>query len=177
MGTKLDREFFRQGTLQVAKKLLGKQLVVNSKNKKVGVIVETEAYIGKEDKACHAFKGKTKRNEVMWGKPGLVYVYLVYGIYYMLNIVTEQQGIPAAVLIRSLKPVEGIKGEVDGPGKLTKELGINRQDNGVDLVNSQEIYILDTGKNPKEIKQTTRVGVDYAGSWADKPWRFIVNNV
>lgn len=174
---RLKRKFFERNTLTVARGLLGKQLVVNWQGeKKIGTIIETEAYIGEDDKACHASKGKTPRTKIMWGKPGILYVYLVYGIHYMLNVVTEKKGFPAAVLIRGLKPVEGIDKPINGPGKLTQELEITRKDNGLDVVNSEEIYFQDVGIEPEKIKTTPRIGVDYAGRWADKPWRFIWSN-
>ncbi len=174
---RLDRSFFKQDTLTVAEELLGKNLVVSrGPDKMVGMVVETEAYIGKEDKACHAVKGMTKRTKVMWDKPGTLYVYLVYGIHYMLNVVTAAEGFPAAVLIRGLKPVENISQPLDGPGKLTQVLGIDKPINGVDSVTSDKIYFLATGYTPNKVIRTPRIGIDYAGRWAEKPWRFLIDN-
>lgn len=175
VGKKLDKKFFAQPTLIGAKNLLGKYLVVKRKARfKVGQITETEAYIGPEDKASHASRGKTQRNKIMWQSPGKLYVYLIYGMYHCLNIVTEKKGYPAAVLIRSLKPVFGIGGETDGPGKICRELKLTAGDTGLDVTQSQEIFIKDIGQRPKKIIATPRVGVDYAGKWAKKKWRFVV---
>jgi DNA-3-methyladenine glycosylase len=146
----------------VARELLGHILVHGDKRVR---IVETEAYVGPEDLACHAARGRrTARNEVMYGEPGHAYVYFIYGMYYCLNVVTEREGFPAAVLIRAGDP--GAK----GPGVLCRELGLTRQHNGLDLTCS-ELRIL-RGEPAERIVQTTRVGVDYAGEWARKPWRF-----
>jgi len=129
-------------------------------------IVETEAYIGPEDLACHAAKGRrTARNEVMYGQPGHAYVYFIYGIYHCLNVVTEQVDVPAAVLIRAGEP--GAK----GPGVLCRELGLTRAQNGLDLTCS-ELHIEPGPTVAEEVVETTRIGVDYAGEWALKPWRF-----
>jgi len=170
----LDKKFFLQPTLKVARSLLGKHLVVNRRNRyQEGIIIETEAYIGFKDKASHAFKGKTERNKIMWEEGGLLYVYLIYGMYHCLNIVTEKKGYPAAVLIRALQPIKGIQGKTDGPGKLCRELGITRADTGLDITKSKEIYLLDFGEKPEKIIAAPRIGVDYAGKWAKKNWRFL----
>lgn len=160
----------------VARELLGKELVVDCGEMKIGRILETEAYIGEKDKACHASKGKTNRTKTMWAKPGILYVYLVYGIHNMLNVVVGKKDFPAAVLIRGLEPVKNIYSAVDGPGKLTNELGIITDDNGIDAVTSKEIYFRDTGDEVKNIRQTPRIGIDYAGDWASKPWRFVLSD-
>lgn len=175
-GKKLDTDFFRQNTLKVAKQLLGKAIVVKNENKlMIGEINETEAYKGEEDKACHASKGKTKRTATMFGPAGKLYVYLIYGMYYCLNIVTEKKDYPSAVLLRGIKPIFGIKNTADGPGKLTKILGINKKHNELDITTNNDIYLLDIGNKTKKIKKTKRIGVDYAGEWAEKKWRFIKN--
>lgn len=173
-GEKLNIDFFKQNTLTVAKQLLGKTVVVKNENKlMIGEINETEAYKGEEDKACHASKGKTKRTAIMFGPAGRLYVYLIYGMYYCLNIVTEKKGYPSAVLIRGLKPVYGIKEKTDGPGKLTKALSITKKYNALNITKNNQIYILNTGLIPKKIKKAKRIGVNYAGEWAEKKWRFI----
>jgi apurinic endonuclease APN1/DNA-3-methyladenine glycosylase len=175
-GKKLDTDFFRQNTLKVAKQLLGKAIVVKNENKlMIGEINETEAYKGEEDKACHASKGKTKRTATMFGPAGKLYVYLIYGMYYCLNIVTEKKDYPSAVLLRGIKPIYGIKNMADGPGKLTKTLGINKKYNELDITTNNDIYLLDIGNKTKKIKKAKRIGVDYAGEWAEKKWRFIKN--
>lgn len=177
VGKRLDKKFFNQPTLKVAKKLLGKYIIINRYNRfQIGRITETEAYIGPEDKASHALKGKTKRNKIMWEEGGKLYVYFIYGMYHCLNIVTEKAGFPAAVLIRGIEPVFGISGKVDGPGKLCRELEITQKDTGIDITKSKGIYIKDIGEKPKIIT-TSRIGVDYAGQWAMKKWRFLATSI
>ncbi|PSO44408.1 MAG: 3-methyladenine DNA glycosylase [Parcubacteria group bacterium QH_9_35_7] len=166
----LTEKFYRQNTTEVAKKLLGKYLVIDRKNEKNKLMItETEAYLGEKDKASHSYSGKTERNKVMFGPPGKWYVYLIYGIHDMLNIVTEQQGIPKAVLIRAA-------GEFDGPGKLTKALDINRDYNGKRANPKTGLWIEDqeTSISESKIKSTPRIGVDYAEEWAKKPLRFVL---
>jgi DNA-3-methyladenine glycosylase len=179
----LPRSFYEQPTLEVARRLLGKYLVrVGDSGPLVGKIVETEAYIGPEDRASHASRGRTKRTEVMFGPAGYAYVYLIYGVHYCLNVVTEQPEYPAAVLIRAVEPLsgpyEGALGPAgrrltNGPGKVCRYFGIDRSFNGVDLCGSL-LFIEDRGEIvlPEEVVQTTRIGVEYAGRWKDKPWRF-----
>lgn len=173
-GQKLEQKFFVQPTLKVARELLGKYLIVNRKGHlHIGRIVETEAYVGEKDKASHAERGKTERNKIMWEKGGKLYVYLIYGMYHCLNIVTERVGYPAAVLIRAIEPIFGIKGKVNGPGKLCRELGIATKDTRLDLTKSSEIYIKDIGEGSQKVLATPRIGVDYAEEWAKKKWRFL----
>lgn len=167
---KLDALFFKQNTVKVAKELLGKYVVRKIGRQKIsGKIVETEAYCGTEDQACHASKGLTPRTEVMFGPPGVVYVYLIYGIYNCLNFVTEYEGYPAAVLIRGVDLPK-----CDGPGKLCRELDITREHNGLNLSNNSELWVEDKGAliSPKDMKVSKRIGVDYAGEWKNKLWRF-----
>ncbi|PIZ00296.1 DNA-3-methyladenine glycosylase [bacterium (Candidatus Howlettbacteria) CG_4_10_14_0_8_um_filter_40_9] len=152
---KLDKKFFERDTLFVVKDLLGKYLVrelkVKRKKKKVfvGKIVETEAYIGEDDLACHASKGRTNRTEMMYGEAGHAYVYMIYGMYHCLNIVTEKEGFPAAVLIRAIEPilddvpVQDLKKMGSGPGKLCRWMEIDRGLNGADVTKSEELYITD----------------------------------
>ncbi len=132
------------------------------------MITEVEAYDGPHDKASHASKGKTPRTEVMFGEPGVFYIYFIYGMYNMLNIVTGARDYPAAVLIRG---VEGIS----GPGKLTRELSIDRTLNGLKVNKKSGLWIEDRGVVivPKQIQKTPRIGIAYAGEWKDKPYRFI----
>lgn len=164
---KLTRAFYTRPTLKVARDLLGKYLVFKGKS---GRISEVESYIGQDDKACHAARGKTKRNEVMFQKGGFAYIYLIYGIYHCLNITTEKEGFPSAVLIRALKHPKA-----NGPGKLCRWLGLTRAQNGLDLTRS-EMYIEDspTRISAKNINATPRIGVDYAGESAKLPWRFLI---
>ena len=184
---RLKRKFFSQPTIKVAKGLLGKYLVRRvGKKQLVGKIVETEAYIGPNDKASHASFGKTERCKLMYGLPGIAYVYLIYGMYWMLNIVTEEKGKPCAILIRAVQPqleikkldIEELKKLGAGPGKLCRWLKINKSFNGEDLTKSKRLLVIDSGERIKErqIIKKTRVGVNYAGEWAKKPWRFYIKN-
>jgi DNA-3-methyladenine glycosylase len=166
-GSRLTKDFYTRDVLEVAPALIGKELVARSENNsyKRFIITEVEAYRGVEDRACHASKGKTKRTEVMYHEGGKIYVYFVYGMYWMLNIVTGEKDNPQAVLIRG---VEGCY----GPGKLTRVIGIDGSYYGEDLTQSDKIWIEDNGRNCK-YKTGTRIGIDYAGEpWKDKPWRF-----
>jgi len=167
---RLQRNFFTRDVLVVAPELLGKNLVRKANNKiEKYLITEVEAYRGEKDLACHASKGRTSRTEIMYHDGGVVYVYLIYGMYWMLNIVTSVNEIPQAVLIR------GIMG-FDGPGKLTKKLNIDKSFYGEDLISSDRIWI-ENNDNFKDLKieTTPRIGIDYAGEWKHKPWRFIIS--
>lgn len=185
---KLQRDFFLRPTLEVAADLLGKYLVVQtSKGRIVGEINEVESYIGQNDPACHAAVGRTKRNEVMFWEGGYAYVYFTYGMYYCLNIVTEQRDFPSAVLIRSVLPVEGLdimrknrkktprtkitddKNLVNGPGKLCQALGLDRNHNGVDVTSSDQIYLVDSLKKVKKFSRTPRIGISKG---KNLKWRF-----
>lgn len=168
----LPQSYFSRPTLVVARSLVGKYLVrKNGNGTLLGKIIEVEAYIGTEDKACHASKGRTARTEVLFGPPGMSYVYLIYGMYHMLNVVTERPEFPAAVLIRAIE----IDGQlIDGPGKLCRELGIDRSLHQLDMTNGQSLWFEDRGKrvDSRQVGTFPRIGVDYAGAWAKKPWRF-----
>ena len=126
---KLDRQFYNRDTILVARELLGKQLVhiVAGAVKRVGRIVETEAYLGPHDLAAHSVRGRTKRTEPMFGPPGHAYVYLIYGIYYCMNVVTEPEGHASAVLLRALEPVRNLEGKTKGPGLLCQAMGIDKK--------------------------------------------------
>ncbi|GIW06183.1 MAG: putative 3-methyladenine DNA glycosylase [Dehalococcoidia bacterium] len=139
---------------------------------RAGKIVEVEAYIGEEDRACHCRSGRTARNAPMYGPGGHAYLYLIYGLSTMLNVVTEPAGRPAAVLIRALEPAEHVLGRTDGPGRLTAALAIPRSLTGHDLL-QPPLTIVDRGARPPRIVATERINVDYAGEWAAMPWRFI----
>lgn len=168
---RLSRSFFRNDVLDIAPRLLGKHIVINNGNfPEKYIINEVEAYRGEEDLACHASKGRTKRNEIMYASGGHVYVYLIYGMYWMLNFVTGEADNPQAVLIRGM---EGY----NGPGKLTRKLGIDGSFYGEDLVLSRRIWIEDNNIKGS-ITSCPRIGVDYAGEyWKSKPWRFILNTM
>lgn len=164
---RLPREFYVRDVLEVAPALLGTRLVVRSEATGTVkyVITETEAYRGTDDLACHACRGRTARTDVMFMEGGRIYVYFVYGMYWMLNIVTARDNEPQAVLIRGL---EGLK----GPGRLTRALGIDRSFYGEDLCVSGRIWIEDRVIRP-EIKCSMRIGIDYAGEyWRSRPWRY-----
>lgn len=164
---RLKRDFFERPTLDVAEDLIGKTLVFHDVR---AVITETEAYIGEEDPACHAACGKTKRNAVMYEKAGLTYVYLIYGMYYCLNFVTERENFPAAVLIRSVMTNGVDDKKLNGPGKLCRFLGITKEHNGIDLITNNEFFVIDTGLSFR-IQKTPRIGISAA---KDRLWRFTV---
>jgi len=187
---RLRINFFNRSTLIVAKELLGKYLVRKIDGKLVRAkITETEAYCGQNDLANHASKGVTPRTKIMFGPPGHAYVYLIYGMYHCLNIVTEKKDYPAAVLIRTASItnyVVRIKGKnlnsvilntnpvirLSGPGILCRELKIDKKFNGVNLCKSKKVWIEDSKEKPSKIKKGKRVGIEYAGSYKDKLWRF-----
>jgi DNA-3-methyladenine glycosylase len=181
---KLPRGFFEQPTVQVAQRLLGKYLVrAHPDGVTTGMIVETEAYVGPEDKASHASRGRTPRTAVMFGPAGFAYVYVIYGLHRCLNAVTEAEGYPAAVLIRAVHPCEGLELMqarrrrrdisllASGPGRLCQAFGIERALSGTDLC-GDTLFFEDRHISPADIIATTRIGVDYAGPWKDMPWRF-----
>ena len=170
MTKRFPREFYMRDVLEVAPGLIGQRLVriAPDGTRSVYIISETEAYRGGEDMACHASKGMTKRTEVMFGEGGHLYMYLIYGMYWMLNIVTATRGIPQAVLIRGVR-------EASGPGRLTRLMEADGEFYGEDLINSKRIWLEDTGILPG-YSTTPRIGIDYAGEpWKDKPWRFLMN--
>jgi len=189
---KLKREFYlREDTVEVAHDLLGKLIVVpDSEGRRVsGMIVETEAYLGVEDRAAHSYGGRrTPRNEVMYGPAGRVYVFFVYGMYNQFNVVTGPADHPHAILIRAVEPVEGIeimrerRGEMkdrnltSGPGKLCIALAINRALNGEGLRGNRVWLEYHRAFSSDEIIVGKRVGIDYAGEDAEKPWRFWVRD-
>lgn len=172
---KLPRAFFARETLTVARQLLGLHLVHEGVHgRQVGRIVETEAYKGPEDLAAHSARGRTPRTEVMFGAAGHAYVYLIYGVWDCLNIVTATHGKPHAVLIRALEPVAGIDNTTHGPGLLCRALHITRALNGTDMTGDLlwvEQPAAEEYRKPRVVR-ATRIGVDYAGDWAHKPWRF-----
>ena len=169
MEIRLTADFFKRDVLEVAPELLGKTLVrVFPDGKQESfIITETEAYRGKEDLACHASKGRTPRTEVMYHDGGLVYVYLIYGMYWMLNFVTSVENEPQAVLIRGLKGL-------NGPGKLTKHIKLDKSFYGENLSTSQRLYVIEGLTNIK-YNTAPRIGIDYAGEvWGNMPWRYIL---
>lgn len=189
----LNRNFFERSALEVAPDLLGKVLVHKTgKGVISGKIVETEAYVGEEDLACHACNGKTKRNKVMYDRGGLIYIYLIYGIYYNFNIVTAKKHVPEAVLIRALEPAAGIdltkknlkkfgrvradRDFMKGPGKLCAALGFDKSFYGEDITKSERVWV---EQNPTpgvgfDIATSKRIGIDYADIYRDKSWRYSI---
>ena len=172
-GDPLPHSFYERPARVVARAMLGKVLVHGAR---AGRIVETEAYVGAHDLACHAARGKTPRTRILWGPPGRAYVYFVYGMHWCFNAVTELEGRPGAVLVRGLEPLAGFDGPVrlDGPARLCRALHITGAENGADLVTSA-LRILDAPALPgREVERGPRIGVDYAKEWADRPLRFWV---
>ncbi len=166
---RLTSDFFTRDVLTVATEILGKKIVLRQKDGSFinFTINDVEAYRGTEDKACHASKGKTPRTEVMFQNGGVLYVYLVYGLYWMLNIVTSVEDDPQAVLIRGVE-------NCIGPGRVTKLLGIDSSFKGEGLSSSSRIWIEDA-PSVKEFKTGVRIGVDYAGDyWKSRPWRYYI---
>lgn len=176
---RLPLDFYVRPALPVAKDLLGKVLVLDEGGVvRRGRIVETEAYVGEHDLACHAAKGLTPRTAVLFGPPGRAYVYLIYGMHYCFNVVTEPEGVAAAVLVRGLEPLSGFEkgARTDGPGKLCRAMGITLAHNREDLTGGH-LYLEDAPPvAPRDIARGPRIGVDYAGEWADKPYRFWVRD-
>ncbi len=173
LSRKLPRDFYLQDTLTVARELLGMHLVHGTgATARIGRIVETEAYQGPQDRAAHSSRGRTARTEVMFGPAGHAYVYFIYGFWHCLNVVTAPEGVPHAVLLRAAEPVSGIAGRTCGPGLLCRAMGIDLRLNGADLCGSV-LWIERPPRAPAvRIGHSPRVGVDYAGQWARRPWRF-----
>lgn len=183
---KLGRSFYeQQDVVTIARQLIGKYLFTNVEGViTAGKIVETEAYSGRGDKACHANNKKTPRTEIMYGKGGFAYIYLCYGIHHLFNVVTNVSGLADAVLIRALEPVLGLKEMnvrrgskkaklASGPGTLSEALGIKTNMTGYDLT-GEVLWISEGANEDFEVESDVRIGVDYAGEDAFKPWRFLM---
>lgn len=191
-GRLIERSFFVRPAVKVAREMLGKYIVHIDKGLEVsGRIAETEAYVGPEDKASHGYNWKrTKRNRVEYLIGGHIYIYLVYGMYWQLNITTGKEGSPQCVLIRAVEPVEGIDGMMkrrkteklsnltNGPGKLCQALGFDGSFYGLDITKSSSVYLEGRGgKIPaKDIVRSKRIGIDYAEEWADELLRFYIKS-
>ena len=184
---KLDRNFYLRSGIEVARDLIGKKLVHNSSEGITGgIIVETEAYMGAIDAAAHSYKGLTERTKIQYGVGGFAYVYMIYGVYFCMNVVANVENIPDAVLIRALQPTDGIKlmrkrrnktklrDLCSGPGKLAQAMGINKNHYGVDLC-GDEIFIETTNILPV-ITETKRINIDYAGEASNYLWRYVMKN-
>ena len=174
---KLTREFYDRDTTLVARELLGKSLVhVVNGVERVGRIVEVEAYLGPHDLAAHSARGLTRRTAVMFGPPGHAYVYMIYGMHFCMNVVTEREGHASAVLLRAIEPIQNVPEKTKGPGLLCKAMGIDRKLNGHDLL-SDNFYITSDGAHSKfTIVKRPRIGVDYAKHWAKRHLRFYIKD-
>jgi DNA-3-methyladenine glycosylase len=169
------RDFYDRDAEAVARDLLGSVLAHRVGGVlKAGRVVETEAYLGPHDLASHSSRGRTARTAVMFGPPGFAYVYLIYGVHHCLNAVTGPAGHAAAVLIRSLEPLRNVDGSTRGPGLLCRALGIDRHCNGQDLVSPDLFFAPPDRPEPFTTAVRPRVGVGYAGDWAEKPLRFLI---
>jgi DNA-3-methyladenine glycosylase len=179
----LGRDFYARPTTAVARELLGKLLVRRRDGRRAPLVArEVEAYLGERDAASHARRGPTPRAAIMFGPPGFVYVYLIYGMHHCMNFVTETDGVAGAVLIRAAAPVVGFvdgagggsraRHPLTGPGKLCAALAITRTLNGHDLTRGQEIYVADDGLPSPRRARSARIGVEYAGAWAARKLRF-----
>jgi DNA-3-methyladenine glycosylase len=178
---KLARSFYSRPTLEVARDLLGKRIIYDAPDGRLSArIVEVEAYVGQDDPACHAARGLTERNAVMFGKPGFSYIYFIYGMYNCFNIVTERHGFPAAVLLRAAEPLEGVErmlasgknqrksNVLSGPGKFCRAFGLTREHSGADLTGGM-LFLSDSDEAPAKVVVTTRVGITVG---QELPWRF-----
>jgi len=173
---KLPRSFYDRDTVEVAHDLLGQHLVhVVAGVERVGRIVEVEAYLGPHDLAAHSARGRTKRTQVMFGPPGHAYVYLIYGMHWCMNFVTQAEGHASAVLLRALEPVKNVEGRTQGPGLATRAMGIDGRYHGHDLL-SDDLFVRRARASGVEIAivKRPRIGVDYAGHWARRLLRFYV---
>jgi DNA-3-methyladenine glycosylase len=186
----LERSFFERDTAEAAVNLLGKILVKEGESGlSAGIIIETEAYYGPQDPASHAFSGRTPRSRIMFGKAGIAYVYLCYGMYWLLNAVTEKETVPGAVLIRSLKPVSGIENMkrrrdiedesklADGPGRLTIAMGINMADNGIDMTDRKSSLYISRNtveRGVMKVEKTPRIGIK---NGRDRLLRFVATGL
>jgi DNA-3-methyladenine glycosylase len=175
VGRKLPRSFFARDSREVARELLGKVLVhVDGGVRRAARIVETEAYHGAEDQASHARFGPTRRAGIMFGPPGVAYVYLIYGLSHCVNVVTGPEGFASAVLLRAGEPMEGCLHRTKGPGNLCRALAIRRERlNGADLA-GDVLFVEDAPAPGEEVVATPRVNVRFAGEWAARPWRYLL---
>ena len=174
-SARLRNEFYTRPTLEVARDLLGCRLCRRLDSGQVlrGRVVEVEAYDGPKDRASHAHRGRTERNAAMFRSGGIAYVYLVYGVHHCLNVVAGEEGYPAAILLRATEsPLEGVS--ASGPGRLTRAYGIDRSFDGASLCHRELWLERGSGVADGEVKRTPRIGVDYAGSWSRRHYRFVI---
>ncbi|MPZ13208.1 MAG: DNA-3-methyladenine glycosylase [Chloroflexi bacterium] len=172
----LPRAFYQRPTQEVARDLLGRDLTLSLPDAapRIGRIVETEAYLGELDRACHAWRGQTQRTAPMYEESGHAYIYLIYGMYWCLNVVTEEVGQPCAVLLRAVEPIAGLALSADGPGKLCRAFGLNGAWNRADLTVSPLGITPGEPIPPENVGVSPRIGVDYAGEWALRPLRYFI---
>jgi len=174
---KLRRSFYDRDTIIVARELLGKLLVrVDQGLKRIGKIVEVEAYLGPHDLAAHSSRGLTERTKIMFGPPGHAYVYFIYGMYHCMNVVTEREGHASAVLLRALEPVENLDDRTSGPGLLCRAMHVDRRLNGHDLIGDDFFIAAAPKAEPFTIIKRPRIGVDYARHWAKRHLRFYIRD-
>jgi DNA-3-methyladenine glycosylase len=174
---KLPRPFYDRDTIVVAQELLGKWLVHEAGGvKRIGKIVEVEAYLGEHDLAAHSSKGLTERTKIMFGPPGHAYVYLIYGVHHCMNVVTERDGHASAVLLRAVEPVLNLAGRTQGPGLLCRALEIDRHLNGHDLLSDDFFIAAPAPAGNFSIVKRPRIGVDYAKHWAKRLLRFYLKD-
>jgi DNA-3-methyladenine glycosylase len=174
---KLPRAFYDRDTIAVARDLLGKYLVHVARGvERVGRIVEVEAYLGPHDLAAHSARGLTERTKVMFGPPGHAYVYMIYGMYFCMNVVTQREGHASAVLLRAVEPIKNLADRTQGPGLLCKAMRIDKRLNGRDLFGDDFYIATPGGTEALAIVKRPRVGVDYAGHWARRHLRFYIKN-
>jgi DNA-3-methyladenine glycosylase len=172
---RLTRSFYDRETIVVARALLGKHLIhISDGMERIGRIVEVEAYLGPHDLAAHSAKGRTGRTKIMFGPPGHAYVYMIYGIHYCMNVVTEREGHGSAVLLRALEPVRNVDGRTEGPGLLCRAMHIDRRLNGHDLVSNDFYIAAPSGDESFAVIRRPRVGVDYARAWRRRLLRFYI---
>ena len=172
---KLPRPFYDRDTVEVAQDLLGKHLVhAVAGVERVGRIVEVEAYLGPHDLAAHSARGLTPRTRIMFGPPGHAYVYLIYGMHWCMNVVTQPEGHASAVLLRALEPVRNLEGRTQGPALLCKAMGIDKRLNGHDLLGDSFHLVEPPDAEAVRIVKRPRIGVDYAGHWARRLLRFYI---
>jgi DNA-3-methyladenine glycosylase len=172
---KLPRAFYDRDTTTVARELLGKYLIHVSRGaERIGRIVEVEAYLGPHDLAAHSARGLTERTRIMFGPPGHAYVYMIYGMYFCMNVVTEREGHASAVLLRAVEPVANVAERTQGPGLVCRAMRIDKRLNGHDLTGKNFYIAAPTRPEPFIIVKRPRVGVDYAGHWARRHLRFYI---
>ena len=174
-GSPLPRDFYDRDPRKVARDLLGKILVNRTDGvERMGRIVEVEAYLGPHDRAAHSSRGMTPRTRIMFGPPGFAYVFMIYGMHYCMNVVTEGEGLASAVLLRALEPIQNLSGSGAGPGRLSRAMHIDLRHNGWDLTGDRLFIASDPDHWRFQVVRRPRVGVGYAGEWARRLLRYYI---